>query len=403
MDDLQLELEELKAIRLEVVADLLATQDETSALQVGASPMSSADVSASNSFSLSPKVGKEVPFQFVAASLPASPASLRLRIPKFFSKMEREREREKDTPSISPCLTKRDRQIGRERERGRVSGDTSVLASPLSPSKSRKDSFRINPRSPAHSLGALFTPSEVCTREEFVRRTLSPMPGAEGAEGCVCSGKGESGYCTLDGGEGEEWVKCTFDSVCPKRWDGAIGAEAARAVQSKDKTDGMNRTVHLIGGGDSLSGTVSLSDTAKNVVSAPASAASERIDAQDSVSVANDRRVRHALQRIACQAHLVPTEEAASLSLTDLEALVPPDVVKEVKGCYLAVRSNPRTWCRDNPKDAASSRIGAAEFNRRARWLEQNLMVLDTQFGPRILAFQSTLAEVGKVFLAITP
>ncbi|GCA64719.1 hypothetical protein KIPB_015189, partial [Kipferlia bialata] len=141
-----------------------------------------------------------------------------------------------------------------------------------------------------------------------------------------------------------------FDSVCPKRWDGAIGAEATRAVQSKDKTDGMNRTVHLIGGGDSPSSSVSLSSTAADVVSAPASTATKRIEAQDSVSVANDRRVRHALRRIACQAHLVPASDAASLSLTDLEALLPQDVVTEVKGGYLAVRSTPRTWCRDNPK-----------------------------------------------------
>ncbi|GIQ82518.1 hypothetical protein KIPB_003674 [Kipferlia bialata] len=54
-------------------------------------------------------------------------------------------------------------------------------------------------------------------------------------------------------------------------------------------------------------------------------------------------------------------------------------------------------------EDAPLYGIGRAEVQRRGQWLEQNLMLLDPDFQPRILEYQYTLADVSSLLLVISP
>ncbi|GIQ79475.1 hypothetical protein KIPB_000123 [Kipferlia bialata] len=458
--------------------------------------------------------------------LPAPAAALRLRVPKFFAKMERERERERERESKG---LDREREVvdesddssgdecvsipGSNTVSAALSAEIDLLADvslsggssgsgplgslslsqsvPNTPRGSQQ--YRINTRSPHHSLSTLFSHTDLCTREQFLRRTLpntarGPPTTARGdtptvdtvdtvgtvdllgsmSSGESVDGEGVWGYCTVDRGETDVWRACrvlkrynaestvkvattkgvyTLHSSCvvvTAREGGAdtipleevlkldsvveciataIGQEEDRAEESKDRLFSLNRTVEM------LSSTKSKRETereresltksiAKGGRSSPATPLDTSIlslslpskgdssDPQDDVSRAYDARVRDSMQRIASSAGLLPLEGVervsrpsstssdgvdtsaepacvsrvtSRVSLSELESVLSPDVVKEIKGSFLSVRSSSQSGIRHNPK------------------------ILDPTYGPRILEYQSTLADVGKVFLAITP
>ncbi|GIQ89522.1 hypothetical protein KIPB_012015, partial [Kipferlia bialata] len=70
----------------------------------------------------------------------------------------------------------------------------------------------------------------------------------------------------------------------------------------------------------------------------------------------------------------LPSEEGERERETGGEGVLGGDVVQQVTGSYSAVVAVSSASIRVNPKDAYSTRIGTEEFQRRAKWLENNLM-----------------------------
>ncbi|GIQ88230.1 hypothetical protein KIPB_010435, partial [Kipferlia bialata] len=168
-------------------------------------PLASMDLAA-----MMPNVGIAVSPSAAAALSPTFP--MRERERETLQDLPLDRERETLASSVNaPSPRVRERERERERE------------SPVTLSRSVRDSqYRIKTRSPAHSLSALFTGSESVSRKSYLRDSIKRLWKGEEDKVAPTTPGGTTrpvnptrlgevsgrGYCSLDGGEGAEWIAC---------------------------------------------------------------------------------------------------------------------------------------------------------------------------------------------------
>ncbi|GIQ79946.1 hypothetical protein KIPB_000659 [Kipferlia bialata] len=322
---------------------------------------------------------------------------------------------------------------------------SSASLSPPPAPKAHPSQRQIRQKSVSHSISDVYGPvDEGCSLTEFMERNAAFLHTSAASVGGGVEGVG---YCTLDGGLTEHWVACRVVGRGPEGTVSVVVGERTHQIHPSC----IVNTVHSGPDTISLEEVLELDSLTCLAVVTPGSAleqervrlSTQRLAGQEMprgvailgvseqeiwgmgdqrtcgltdrgiatgglVSVeeqcradAYQERYRLVVQRVLAMSHGVA--DPSSLSEQEREEMLGSDVLQQIKGACLAASPAERRRPTNSCRDALEYRIGIEEVTARAEWLQDNLMYLDVDIGPRIREFQATLSDVCSLFLTITP